>query len=560
VKEKEQSQQVTGKVKVITHSGVVGKKPWQDYHLIFLWTVIIIVSIIRYRLIDVPFERDEGEYGYIGNLFLHGVAPFKDAYTMKLPGTSFMYAIFMLIFGHTNSGVHLGFLLINAATMYFLYAAFKQLFTPFISLATATIYGFMALAIGFYGFAAHATHFICFYSSIALLFLSGFMKTGKTRKIFLFGLMFGMAFLMKQQAVFFILFGVVFLYWYLKTEKKESLREVTKKLLLFGSGVFIPYSTVVLITLVTGNFHIFWLWTVDYASTYEAVKSFQLILLYFKSTFLPAWDEYYYVWILALGGILALLQSGLTKSGKYLALLYLIASICSLSSGFYFRPHYFIVILPVIGLLTGLCIEFIVMKLSTRMNMLKSPNAGLVILLLIVLVTIYNNRKYYFSYPPNAVCSLAYWGFPFTEAPGIAKYISENTNDTDKIAILGSEPEICFYAKRKSASSYIYTYPLVENQPYNEVMQEEMIKEVENAKPAYFIFFNIYNSWLMNAGTPKTIFEWVNKYTRDYYTTVGIDNFYYTRGWQFHSIGDTNANIDQPTSSIIILKRNIYSK
>src|ERR1700733_11720729 len=100
---------------------VAPPKKERDYYLIFLWAIIAIISIIRYRLISLPLERDEGEYAYIGSLFLHGVAPFKDAYSMKLPGTSLMYAILMFIFGQTNTGVHLGLLFINAGTMFIMY-------------------------------------------------------------------------------------------------------------------------------------------------------------------------------------------------------------------------------------------------------------------------------------------------------------------------------------------------------------------------------------------------------------------------------------------------------
>lgn len=55
----------------------VHQKPKRDYYLVFLCTLIAIISIIRYRLSSLPLERDEGEYAYIGSLFLHGVAPLK---------------------------------------------------------------------------------------------------------------------------------------------------------------------------------------------------------------------------------------------------------------------------------------------------------------------------------------------------------------------------------------------------------------------------------------------------------------------------------------------------
>ncbi|HTA27473.1 MAG TPA: glycosyltransferase family 39 protein, partial [Bacteroidia bacterium] len=409
----------------------------RDYTIILLWVMIVVVSAIRYRLITVPFERDEGEYGYIGNLFLHGVAPFKDAYSMKLPGTSFMYSILMLIFGHTNTGVHTGVVFINAATMYFLYTAFKKIFNPFIGLATATIYGFMAIGLVFDGFAAHATHFICFYSSIALFFLADYLKSGKPLKVFLCGLMFGMAFLMKQQAVFLILFGGLILLIHLKTEKKQSFVEIVKNLPPFAAGVFIPYIIVLLIIAASGEFSVFWLWTVKYASTYESVKDMQMIIALFNSTFVAAWYVFYHLWLLALAGLIVLYLSPFTRFQKVFAALYVLASVLVVSSGFYFRQHYFIALLPAMGLLIGIFIEYVT-KLAKA---LKSQYVPVVALAVVVLFTIYVNHVYYFEQTSAAVCDNAYWGNPFNQAKDIAKYIKDRTKDTDKVAILGSEPE-----------------------------------------------------------------------------------------------------------------------
>jgi len=526
-------------------------KPQRDYSIFLLWVVIGIVSIIRYRLISIPFERDEGEYGYIGNLLLHGVAPYKDAYSMKLPGTSFMYAIFMLFFGHTNSGVHLGMVFINAATMYFLFSAFKKIFHSFIGLATATIYGSMAISWAYFGVFAHATHFICFYSSIALLFLADYMKSGKMLKVFLCGLMFGMAFLMKQQAIFLILFGGLILFLHLKTEKNQSWREVVKNLFLFGAGIVIPYFVVLLIILLTGQFSIFWLWTVDYASKYESIKDMALITTQFSASFIRGWNTFYYIILAALGGMVVLLWSSYSRLQKIFVITYLIANLCILSSGFYFRPHYFIVTLPAIGLLSGIFIEFICKKIR-----LKSSNIPLLILFAIILYGLYDNRKEYFTYTPRALCDMIYAANPFDETQEIAKYIKEDTKDTDKIAILGSEPEICFYADRRSATGYLYTYPLVEKQPYNEMMQEQMIKEIEKNTPAYLVYFNNKFSWGAQPGTPTTLLDWANKYIPAHYTQVGIGDYFSNGTWQTFWGDDIKNAIPNPQSSFIVLKRN----
>ena len=89
------------------------------------WLLAVAVGItvyIRIRLLDIPLERDEGEYAYSGQLILHGIPPWKLAYTMKLPGTAVAYAFFISVFGQTTAGIHVGLLLvISQASQHFSY-------------------------------------------------------------------------------------------------------------------------------------------------------------------------------------------------------------------------------------------------------------------------------------------------------------------------------------------------------------------------------------------------------------------------------------------------------
>jgi hypothetical protein len=56
---------------------------------------------------------------------------------------------------------------------------------------------------------------------------------------------------------------------------------------------------------------------------------------------------------------------------------------------------------------------------------------------------------------PSDAVRMIYGPNPFSEAVRVAEYLQEHTNPTDTIAILGSEPEIYFYAHRHSATGYI---------------------------------------------------------------------------------------------------------
>ena len=104
----------------------------------------------------------------------------------------------------------------------------------------------------------------------------------------------------------------------------------------------------------------------------------------------------------------------------------------------------------------------------------------------------------------------------------IANYIKANSSDTDKIAVLGSEPQIPFYANRRSATGHIYTYGLMEIHEYNLKMQEEMISEIEKCKPLYMVFCNVPFSWLSKPDSPHRIFDWYGKYSQEHYSVVGL--------------------------------------
>src|SRR3954469_4112755 len=95
---------------------------WGGLLLIILFTIGV-----RLRLLDMPLERDEGEYAYAGQLILQGVPPYKEAYNMKLPGTYAAYAVIMAAFGQSASGIHIGLALINSGSIVLIFLIGKKL-------------------------------------------------------------------------------------------------------------------------------------------------------------------------------------------------------------------------------------------------------------------------------------------------------------------------------------------------------------------------------------------------------------------------------------------------
>ena len=117
---------------------------------------------------------------------------------------------------------------------------------------------------------------------------------------------------------------------------------------------------------------------------------------------------------------------------------------------------------------------------------------------------------------------MVYGSNPFPESRTIAQYIRRNTFPNDRIAVIGSEPQIYFYARRRAATGHIYMYPLMERHSYARKMQEKMIEEIEAVKPAVMVFVNIIASWQERSGGDDHLLSWFDKYSKRNYKLVGL--------------------------------------
>jgi hypothetical protein len=111
---------------------------------------------------------------------------------------------------------------------------------------------------------------------------------------------------------------------------------------------------------------------------------------------------------------------------------------------------------------------------------------------------------------------------PFPESREIAAYLARHTSPTDRIVVFGSEPQIYFYSRRRSATGYIYTYPLMEPQRFASTMQSEMMREVEAARPTHMVFVGIAASWGGHPASDPRLLQWANEYTARCFDRVGV--------------------------------------
>ena len=114
---------------------------------------------------------------------------------------------------------------------------------------------------------------------------------------------------------------------------------------------------------------------------------------------------------------------------------------------------------------------------------------------------------------------------PFAESLEVARIVSAYSEPGDKIAVLGSEPQIAFYARRQLATGFVYMYHLMEGHAYAETLQRQLIEEVERNDPEIIVAVNVYGSWLGSPADRPILRDWIQSLMQRYarLSVVSVD-------------------------------------
>ncbi len=517
--EKTRSEEIEGK-----QFEALGRRvsPYVYYGLLLL--VIVLFALIRFRLREMPLERDEGEYAYAGQLILQGIPPYQLAYTMKLPGTFAAYAAIITVFGETPADIHTGLIFVNAATTLLVFLLGRRLFGGLAGIVAGASYALFSTSPLVLGFAGHATHFVVLFAVAGILVLLKALESNKTWLFFGSGLLLGLGFLMKQPGLSFLLFaGLYVIQRKLKSPGNwKSLVASAGSLALGGA---LPFVVTCLLILRAGLFQRFWCWTFLYAREYgSARKLTDAVEHLLGQTALDAVGRAAALLLFAALLLVTYLWSARARSQGFFTISFFLFSFLAICPGFFFRSHYFIVVLPAISVLVGMIVTCATEKLLAWRGSLALGAVPVLLFLLAFAGTIFQQREFLFQMDPLEACYDLYGHNPFPEALEIANYIKSHTPEDATVAVVGSEPEIYFYSHRHSATGYIYVYPLLEPQKYALDMQKEMMAEIESARPEVLVFVNVSASWVasLSPSSSKDILSWMQQYVQDHYVVDGI--------------------------------------
>lgn len=468
---------------------------------------LLFFAWIRFEKRAMPLERDEGEYAYMGQLMLQGVPPFSVASNMKLPGTYAAYAAIMATFGETAAGIHTGMIFVTSMTAILVFLLGKYLWTTFAGAIAACSYLFLAIRATVLGIVAHATHFVMLAALAATLLFLYAIDRKRSSLFFYSGLLFGISFLMKQSGVFFAAFAGA--YWLWGEHKVGWFRkDVIVRTALFSSGVVLPYALTCLWLLRAGVFANFWFWTWTYAREYGSLMSFSdgwhqrlKPLLQWALRPLAFWE-------LAVLGLAGPLWSRYARARGGFIAGFFVASFLAVVPGFYFRPHYFIQVLPAGALCIGIAMECAQQELRERWHG-RFAFLSLTYFVIIYLAALHGEWHHSLRFAPDALSTKLYRD-DFVQSVSVASFIKSRSAPGDQIGIIGSEPEICFYTHLRCASSFLYVYPLLEKQKFAFQMQDEFKGQFTRERPRFLVYVDNWSprEWEPTLMDARPFFDW----------------------------------------------------
>jgi len=510
--------------------------------IFLLIVLVILVLVIRSNFVGMPFERDEGVYAQFASLIVQGRLPYEAFYDPKPPGLFFTYALLLKIFGSTAMSLQWVFTGIHVLTVIMLFRLGRYLFGSIGGLASASAFAMLSLNPHLGGMSILSEHLLIFFEISAIIFLVKGHEAGRLWQIGFSGMLMGMTFFLKQNGLFFIAFGCTYLLISHAFNSKSDVLNFIKKVGVFLAASLTPFGMIFIYISTLGWQEEFLYWNFEYTLRAEFTAPFSEGLRFFITTWLQMMDGRYHWFIpIALAAILLSIRTSKSRHGSLMWCLS-IFSLISITPRWTFHGHYFILVLPVLGLWVGYAFDLLGKWLRNipRYRSLSSF-VSTALLTLFVVYDMVDKADLFFSPNVDAISRSVYGSNPFVEVKNISAELTKRKKAGDALLVLGSEMQIYFYTGLIAPTKHLYGPYLVDGTSEHRQRQEELILDVEKARPRFVIMVNHPLSWVAKLGSSKGIFQWYESYTKADYSLIGLADM--------HARGQTNYIWDSAIST-----------
>jgi len=449
---------------------------------------------LRAPFVSVPLERDEGEYAYVAQRLLAGEVPYRDAFDQKPPGVFLAYAGAFAVLGQSVESVHWFMYAWTAATAFVLFGCVRRLAGALAAAFAVLVFAVASADPRLTANAANTEIFMLLPMVASFACALRALEPGSgVRWWVLCGALAAAACWFKQVAAANALYVAILP---AANGLLRRPRAAPAAVARATGGVALGAALVALPGLLAFAAAGAWDPFVDSVILHN--------LRYSQSNGLAegaarlghalAWQAPAFGVFWAFAGVAVLVPKLAGRRSWALLTGWGVASAAGVAVGLYFRPHYFIQALPALAALCGVALASAGNWLLARR---RTALAALGLSALTALATappILANASIRRAGTPDQIARAIYGLNPFPESLEIGKYIRRTSGPEDRVYIIGSEPQILFYADRPSATRYIFFYPLTADHPDVLERQRAVASEVEAARPLYVLWSNLDTS------------------------------------------------------------------
>jgi len=423
-------------------------------------------------------SRDSGVFLYMGWRLLSGDIPYKDVWDHKPPLIYFVDAMGLSLTPASMWGIWLLQFIFIFATFFLIYMILDREFGIGAALAGSIILASGLLTVLEQGNVTEE-YALVFQALCFWLFIRAHRDNFPTHASFWIGLLGGLAFNFKQTTI-----GVWIAYALILVAVRISQRKSPlSDFLSLSTGWLIPSIIFVLYIASQNALVDYWeqafLYNFTYIGKHEGIR--RLVPVFFKGFLLLSQAGVLY--LAALGWLAGLGYVWVNRRATphpmiLIALVNLPIEVILITISGRSIIHYYLTLLPVMAILTGILIYAIprLLEKITNRSFQKVNQWSPVLLLLVVILFQFGQIKYY----PEYVRVLA-----INEYAPVIDYIATNTKESDKVLIIGAESAVNFLTRREAPTRFVYQYPLalLGRRP----MFEEYFNQILENKPVLII-------------------------------------------------------------------------
>ncbi|MCC7246360.1 MAG: glycosyltransferase family 39 protein [Saprospiraceae bacterium] len=492
-----------------------------------LAVILAFVFISRSQFYEVAMERDEGIYIYIGHLILDGKIPYVDFYETRFPGIFYMYALLVAIFGYSAKGVAVGVMLMVVATTALLFYTGKRMFGTAAGLIGAAAFGLLSMASTISGFTRQSEHMVNFWTVLGVWLMLRAMAAERRQALWYMGSGVAMciALLIKPNAVYLIpALGLLMVGW-AYFEEKLAWKTIIMNGVWYSMGVFGMFGVMYAGMVAIGAGNAFYEFAIVEAGKYAEGFSFEEGWPLFTGTY-NALDKDYGALMWAAYIALALSWLSSLELWKKIGLsLLFVAGFWTVTPGLRFYGHYWLIWMPFMALAIGALPKVLEMFFAQYLpSLTTAAKFSPVLMILLLLFNLIKQQQYYFRPNLTAVVRNTYGDNPFNPIKRVGDFLKKRVKPEDKLALIGSEPQLYVYTGLDSPTRHAYfTYLMLDTTKTPRIFdwQREFKEDLVRENPKYMVFTSHAISVYANKNSDMRIFDWLTQHIQNNYNRIG---------------------------------------